>query len=444
MPTRSLPALVIAALIPVSLGAQDAAPLPLSFAAAVGRAAGAAPVVTLAGLQTEEARARVREARAPLLPGFSATGSWVNQTLNPDAFGFRSLNLPGFPSGRRIGPFDLVDARLRVTQTLFDYAGLARVRAARSLLAGVQADSGLTVEAAVHATALAYLRAVRARAVVAARQADSALAEELVRLAQAQKDAGVGTAIDVTRAQTQLVAAVGGLVLARNLEERARIDLARSLGFEADTRLELTDTLAAALPLAELPATRDALIALALERRPDLAAEQARGLAARRAGSAISAERLPRVDLSAHYGANGLSLGEAIATRQVALQVTVPILDGFRRESRQAEQQAVVRASEVRLAELRRQVAADVDAARLDLGSAEQQQTIAVDRLRLAQEELNQSRERFGAGVAGNIEVINAQFSFVRARDADIDARFAAAVARLALARAVGVARLLH
>ena len=443
MRKRSVPALVIALVVPVGLRAQDGA-LSLSFAAAVSRAAGAAPVVTLAGLQTEEARARVREARAPLLPGFSATGSWVNQTLNPDAFGFRSLNIPGFPSGRRIGPFDLVDARLRVTQTLFDYAGMARVRAARFQLAGVQADSGLAAESAVQAAAVAYLRALRARAIVAARLADSALAAELVRLAQAQLDAEVGTAIDVTRARTQLVTAAGGLVLARNLEARARIDLARVLGLEPDTPLRLTDTLAAALPQAELPAARDSLIALALERRQDLAAEQARGLAARRAGAAISAERLPRVDLSANYGANGLSFGDAIATHLIALQVTIPILDGFRRESRLAGQLAGVRASDVRVAELRRQVAADVDAAQLDLSSAEQQQAIAVDGLLLAQQELDQSRERFKAGVAGNIEVINAQLSFVRARDADIDARFAAAVARVALARAVGVARLLH
>jgi outer membrane protein TolC len=153
---------------------------------------------------------------------------------------------------------------------------------------------------------------------------------------------------------------------------------------------------------------------------------------------------LPRVELSANYGAIGLSFGDAIATHLIALQVTIPILDGFRRESRQAGLQAGVRASDVRVAELRRQVAADVDAARLDLSSAEQQQAIAVDGLQLAQQELDQSRERFKAGVAGNIEVINAQLSFVRARDADIDARFAAAVARVALARAVGVARLLH
>jgi outer membrane protein TolC len=127
-------------------------------------------------------------------------------------------SLPGVPTGKRIGPFDLVDARLRVTQTLFDYAGIVRVRAARSQLAGVQADSGLAVESAVQATAVAYLKTLRARAMVAARQADSSLAAELVRLAQAQQDAEVGTAIDVTRARTQQVAAVGGLVLARNLE----------------------------------------------------------------------------------------------------------------------------------------------------------------------------------------------------------------------------------
>jgi outer membrane protein TolC len=46
--------------------------------------------------------------------------------------------------------------------------------------------------------------------------------------------------------------------------------------------------------------------------------------------------------------------------------------------------------------------------------------------------------------VAGNIEVIDAQVSLVRARDTDIDARFAAAAARVALARAVGSTRQLH
>jgi outer membrane protein TolC len=425
-------------------GQTPETPLRLSFAEALARATGGAPAVSLAGFRSDEARGRVRESRSPLLPSLTASGSWVNRTFNKDALGIEFPNFPGAPSGKLIGPFDVYDLRLQLNQTLLDFSSTARVRAARAQLASAVADSGFAAEGAAQATATAYLRATRAQALVAARQADSALAAELVTLAQAQKDAEVGTQIDVTRARTQLVSAVGSLVVERNQYERARIELVRSLGLPSDATVVLTDTLAAGLPVVALPDGRDAVVALALAQRPDLNAESARGLAARRSVSAITAERLPRVALEADYGANGVSLSDAIATRQIALQVSVPILDGFRREARQDEQRAVVRASDVRVEELRRQVAADVDAARLDLGSAQEQVTIALERLRLAQEEVDQARERFKAGVAGNIEVIEAQTSLIRARDTDIDARFAAAAAQVALARAAGIARSLH
>jgi len=103
-----------------------------------------------------------------------------------------------------------------------------------------------------------------------------------------------------------------------------------------------------------------------------------------------------------------------------------------------------VRESQVRESDLRWQIAAEVDAALLDLRSAQAQQAVAAEQLRLAEDELAQSRERFKAGVAGNIEVINAQTNLIRARDTDIDARFAGATARISLARAAGVARTLH
>lgn len=126
------------------------------------------------------------------------------------------------------------------------------------------------------------------------------------------------------------------------------------------------------------------------------------------------------------------------------MQLSWPILDGLRREGRQAEQQAVARQSDVRAKDLRQQVTADVDGALLDLRSAAAQQMISGERLRLAMEEVSQARQRFEAGVAGNIEVINAQESLVRAREADIDARFAGLTAKISLARSVGSARTLH
>ena len=88
-----------------SLQAQAPVPVRLSFADAVRQATGATnappPVVELAGLRTDESRARVTQARSGLLPSLSLAGSWANRDFNPKAQG---LNFPGLP--KIIGPFD--------------------------------------------------------------------------------------------------------------------------------------------------------------------------------------------------------------------------------------------------------------------------------------------------------------------------------------------------
>jgi len=431
--------LAVGLLIGAPLAAQAPAPVRLSFAEAVRRASGEAPAVELAGLRTDEAEARVRQTRGALLPSLSFAGGWVDRNFNSKAQG---IAFPGVPT--IIGPFSAYDARFRVSQTLLDFSSLARVRAARAQVTGVTAEGSAVAEGAAAGAALAYLRVARAGAQVVARQADSSVAADLLGLAQAQKNAGVSAAIDVTRARTQLVSAAGALLVARNQLDRARIDLARALGLDPGTPIEITDTLTAALPTADVPARADAIVTLALVGRPDLSAELARGDAARTAKSAINAERLPRLDAAADYGLSGLTPSTSMGTRQIGVQVSIPIFDGFRREGRAAEQSAVARESDVRARDLRQQIAADVEGAMLDLASAQAQLVISAERLLLAGDELAQARERFAAGVAGNIEVIDAQASLLRARDTDIDARFAAATARVALARAAGLARSLH
>ena len=421
--------------------AQEPAALRLSFAEAVRRVTSETPPpsVELAGLREDESRARVTQARSGLLPNISLAGSWANRTLNPKALGFSFAGVPSL-----IGPFDVVDGRVQLQQTIFDFSNLKRVNAAKSQVAAAAAEGSATAEASAQAVAVAYARATRAQAVVAARRADSSLAAELVTLAIAQQQAGVTASIDVTRARVQLSESAGRLILAQSQLERSRIDLARALGLDTGIPLELTDTLSPELGAATVPTDRDAAVAQAVEQRPDLAAEVARGNAARTSASAISAERLPRIGLAADYGWSGNQFPDAISTRAVGVQVTLPVLDGWRREGRQAEQKAVARQSDVRARDLRQQVAADVDGALIDLRSAAAQQMITRERLRLATDEVSQARQRFQAGVAGNIEVINAQESLVRAREADIDARFAALSARIALARSVGSAHTLH
>lgn len=449
MASRPLPILILALVSASALNAQTPAQAParlrLSFADAIRQASGtlqdapAPPSVVIAGFRTDEARGRVTQARSGLLPSISLAGSWSNRTLNPKALGFSFPTVPNL-----IGPFDVLDARVQLQQTLFDFSNLKRVSAAKSQVTAAAAEGSATVEVSAQTVALAYARSTRAQAVVAARQADSSLAAELVTLAVAQQQAGVSASIDVTRARVQLSESAGRLILATSQLERARIDLARALGLDAAMPIELTDTLSMELGAAAVPADRDAAVAQAIAARPDLAAELARGNAARTAASAISAERLPRIGVAADYGLSGNNGPDAVSTRALSLQVTLPVLDGWRREGRLAEQRAVAQESDVRVTDLRQQVAADIDGALLDLRSASAQQMISGERLRLAAEEVSQARQRFEAGVAGNIEVINAQESLVRAREVDIDARFAALVARISLARSVGTAHTLH
>jgi outer membrane protein TolC len=128
----------------------------------------------------------------------------------------------------------------------------------------------------------------------------------------------------------------------------------------------------------------------------------------------------------------------------MGVQVTLPLFDGLRREARLAEQRVATRESDVRLRDLQRQVRVDVAAALLEVRVANAQAAIALERLRLGEAEVRQARERFAAGVAGHIEVITAQLGLLDARDGWINARYAAAAARVSLARAAGVARLLQ
>ena len=434
----------IVAAVSAIAGTAHADGAPLSFSAAVAAASRQTPATQIAEYKTREARSRETQARGLLLPSLTGAASQVNRTANLKTSGFTFPASPGFSIPDLIGPYSVMDARLTVRQPLFDAASWYRMRAAHTGVAGATAEGDAAVEQAAQGAALAYLRATRTQAVVGAREADASIAADLLALAQWQRHAGTSPAIDTTRARTQVVAAQGAVLLARNAAARARIDLARALGLDPASPPVPTDTLSELLGASDAPAEAASAAAYALAHRPELKAEQAKLGRSRTEQSAITAERLPRLEVMADWGVSGTHWNEAFPTREYAATLALPIVDGLRREARVAEQASIARESEVRLRDLNDQVAAEVDGALLDLASGEEQLRVADERMALAEAELAQARERFTSGVSGNIEVINAQTSMVRARDAQIDARYAIAAARVLVARAAGVAHTLH
>jgi outer membrane protein TolC len=424
-----------------SAESQTPTPRRLSLGEATRLAAQQSAGVESAQERVRQAEARVLARRADLLPNLSAATALTQHTVNSASFGFDFPAPAGQPplldpNGQIIGPVKLLDARGRVTQSVFDYGAIERVRAARAGVGVARADVGTAAEQAAIVAAAAYLRTLRSEAQLEARIADSTLACELLSIAQNQLHAGVGVALDVTRAEAQLAGVRAQLIAARNDRNRARLDLARAVNLPLDSPIALTDSLGRMTSVA--PGDVQAAVDRALANRPDLRAIEEQYHAASTQVTAIKAERLPSVAVFGDDGVIGKNTEHMLATYQMGLQVSIPVFDGRRREARVREQEAMLLEIDVRRRDLRNQVSADVRAALLDLASAHEQVEAARERLRLADQELTQARDRFRAGVAGNADVITASMALNGARNLLIDAQTAYQSARVALARAEG------
>lgn len=428
---------------PAPLHAQQPAPQRLSLADAVRMAARQSAIVQTAGLQTSAANARVSETRSAFLPNFGAGATEMQTTLNSATFGFNFPTQPGQPPlldplGQSIGPVATLDVRAHASQTLFDPAALGRLRASRAGAAAVGVGESAAAEQAAAQAAIAYVQALRADAQLSARLADSSLAGDLLKIAQDQLAAGVGVGLDVTRAESQLAGVKAQLIAARNDEARSRLNLARALNLPLETPFTLTDSLTALNGEDAAAQDVDAAVAEAMRQRPDVRALQAQMRAAQAQITAIRDERLPSVNAFANGGYIGLRLSHMLATYTWGVELSVPVFDGNRRDARVTEQDAAIRELQVREHDLQQQVAADVRGAVLDLSSARQAVDAARERVRLAEQEVSQARDRFRAGVAGNADVITASLTLNGARTQLIDAETAFQSARVALARAEG------
>jgi outer membrane protein TolC len=114
------------------------------------------------------------------------------------------------------------------------------------------------------------------------------------------------------------------------------------------------------------------------------------------------------------------------------------VFDGGKMTGDLVQARAALKQRQDELADLGGQIDYQVRAAFLDIRTAADQVAVARDNLDLANQTLVQARDRFTAGVTGNIEVVQAQESVATANDAIISALFAHNVAKVALARALG------
>jgi len=364
----------------------------------------------------------------------SASASQASNTVNLAAQGLTPKIFP-IPT-TLIGPFNSFDARFQFAQSVFNLSSIRDFQSAQVGARLADLEEKLAREQVASLASLAYLNALRSQSDVGTAQANLSLAKSLLTLANNQKSAGVATGVDVTRAETRVADQETRLAQAETAEQTAMLNLLRVAGLPLDSRPELTDPLefdAQPAPVVEVAlqtASQDRVeIAIAEQEVKRLGYER----------KSAQAELYPSADFFANYGSSGVQVNElALPTHSVGVRVNIPIFNGGATYGRIKSAKSRETQGRLRLDDTRQQVEQDVRNTLQALATGAKQAQSAQQQVKLAERELEQSRDRFSAGVGDNIEVLNAQTALENARNAQVSALTAYNTARINLAAALG------
>jgi outer membrane protein len=280
-----------------------------------------------------------------------------------------------------------------------------------------------------------YIGTLRSIADVQASQSRVDLAQALYNQAADLQKEGVGTGIDTLRANVELQNENQRLLEAQASRDTTLFGLSRLLNFDPRQQLELADSLSFFdTPQPDVKAS----IEQGLSARPEWKSLQEQMLAAESQKKAAFASRLPSVRFSGNWAQFGTEPSSVIPTYTYSGTMSVPLFTGGRIRAENARADLDIQKLQQQQSDLRNQIALDVKTALINLDSARSQVGVANLGVQLSKEEVDQARDRFNAGVANNIEVIQAQDSLARANDNQIAALYRFNQARADLARSVG------
>ena len=421
----------------VPTGQTTGATLPLSLKDALDRALNYNLGLIESDQDSRAARAvRLRELSA-LLPDVSARVSGSRQQINLRAMGF-NVSLPGISLPSVVGPFGVMDARLYLSQPIFNWSDLQRWKSAgeaeRASRYSYRSDRDLVVLVAGNA----YLMVIADHATVSSTAALVTTARALYDRAVDRNKTGVIAGIDVLRAQVEMQTQQQRLIAAENQLAIDKLALARVIGLPKAQEFEVTD----AVPFAPLEGiTVDQALDRAYATRPDYLSARAQVRAAELARTSAAAANYPSLSADANYGDIGSpNLGAARETFSVALTLTVPIFQGTRVRADTLQADAALNQRRAELADLDGRIDQQVRTAFLNLTSSADLVAVSQSNIGLADETLAQSRDRFFAGIADNLEVVQAQDSVAAASQSYIASLYAYNFAKMSLAQAIGAA----
>lgn len=372
-----------------------------------------------------------------LLPNLTAKANTETQQINLAALGLKPSSFVAFGiTASTIVKVDTALAQVSASQALFNVPAYYLFRAAQKAELGAQLSTLNARGGLVLAVGTTYLRALADGAEIENARALEKADQEVLRQATASHDAGVGTNLDVLRARVQLQTQQQVLINAENTFAKDKISLNRLIGLPAEQELTLTDT-APYAEYAELPLDR--ALALAYERRKDLLNLQAQLDVADATRKAVKYERIPVLTFDGFYGVLGEIQGLYHGVFSAEGKLSVPIFQEAQLRGEHEVAIAQMTALRQNIASLKVTIDQQIRSSMLDVESANELVKVARSNVELATQVLQDSTDRFSAGVDDNLPVVQAQATLAAAQTRLVETLYQYNQSKLTLARNTGV-----
>jgi outer membrane protein TolC len=367
-----------------------------------------------------------------LLPTVTGQASIEVEQLDLAAFG---LKFPGIKP--IVGPFQVEDFRAYLTQNLINLNAFESYLAAKHNFQAAKLTAQDARDLVVLTVGNSYLVCVADAARVSAVEAELASSKVSLDQATANHDAGTSPRLDVLRAEVDYQSEEQTLISAKNQLAKDKISLARVIGLPLDQKFELTDT--APYKALDTP-DPEAAFQQALKQRKDLAAAVEKQKQAEAQKKAAFDEQLPQLSVNGNFGDLGTTVAHSHGTYTATGDLSAPILQIAKTRGDNEVAAAQLDQAKAKLSDQIQQVNADVRDAILDIQTAAKLVDATKSNVELSREALSEAQQRFKAGVADSLPVSQALATDRQAEDQYISALYQHNVAKLQLARALGVA----
>lgn len=413
--------------------ARAQAPVTVTLADAIERAARHDPQVIAARGSARSAGMGVLAARGAFLPSLNATASRGSSfSEGPERID---------PATGQIisGDIRSGSVNLGLNSDLELFGGFARtgnLRAARGREDAADASLQEALAASRLQTSNAFFDALAGRELLHVRQEGVRRAEQQLAIAVARLQTRAASVGDSLRAEVQLVDAQLALVDQEARLAAAEATLARRLGLPG--RVAAQDD--PALVPAEQPLDVAALHAEAAAQAPAVLRTEASVRAAQGSLTAARAAWWPRLSLSGNYSFSGSDRNDYTLynSRSVSLALSFPLFNRFQREQSIAARRVELDTELARADDARREVAERLTTQAANLEAARQRIALTRRAVDAARADVAVAIERYQLGTITIVELNTSQDGLTRAEQNEVQARFDYLRAKAAIEATLG------